>query len=101
MKDEKFIKKRNNNKKITLTKFLLVLCFGYFVVTFTIQQFKINEYRVKEDYYIEQISEVTDKTVEYKEITSQVKDIEYIENVARDSLGLVKPYEKIFVDVNK
>lgn len=102
MKRKSFVKIGNSRKrKVKLTSILLFVCFGYFVTTFTIQQFKINEYKVKEKYYNDQIAEVNKETKEYKEITKQVKDVEYIESVARENLGLVKPYEKIFIDVNK
>jgi len=32
---------------------------------------------------------------------AQTNTAEYIEQVAREKLGLVKPYEKIFMDINK
>ena len=37
----------------------------------------------------------------YNNQKGNTKSDEYIENVARESLGYVKPYEKIFIDANK
>ena len=37
----------------------------------------------------------------YKEQSKNTTSDEYIEQVARDSLGYVKPYEKVFIDTNK
>ena len=37
----------------------------------------------------------------YKSKKTNIETDEYIEEVAREDLGYVKPYEKIFVDANK
>ena len=37
----------------------------------------------------------------YNEQKTNIETDQYIEDVARDTLGYVKPYEKIFVDANK
>ena len=37
----------------------------------------------------------------YKEQKQNIESMEYIEQVARDTLGYIKPYEKIFVDTNR
>lgn len=78
------------------------ICFMvYFAVTFTNQQLQINEYNVKLESIQNQIEEAEAKTEEIKSAENKTDDAEYIENVAREELGLVKPYEKIFIDVNK
>ena len=42
------------------------------------------------------------KLVEYYDSQKSVINTdEYIEKVARDTLGYVKPYEKVFIDANK
>ena len=73
----------------------------YFAVTFTTQQLQINEYNVKLEDIQTQIEEAEQKTEEIKNKKSMTDDAKYIESVAREELGLVKPYEKIFIDVNK
>lgn len=95
--------KKSASKKrgFGLAKLVFMACLIYFAITFISQQFKINEYAVKEKYYSEQIDETKKKTEDYNSITDQAKSVEYIESIARDNLGLVKPYEKIFIDVNK
>ena len=37
----------------------------------------------------------------YNNQNDNINSDEYIESVARDKLGLVKPYEKVYVDANK
>lgn len=78
------------------------ICFMvYFAVTFTTQQLQINEYNVKLEDIQSQINEAKEKTAEIKNKKTKIDDTKYIEAVAREELGLVKPYEKIFIDVNK
>lgn len=78
------------------------ICFMvYFAVTITNQQLQINEYNVKLESIQTQIEEAETKTAEIRDSKTKTDDAEYIETVAREDLGLVKPYEKIFIDVNK
>lgn len=88
-------------KKLNIPRVLLFGVFIYFVSVFCIQQFKINEYNIQEEYYNNAISEINDDKAEYEALASQSNTTEYIEKVAREKLGLVKPYEKIFMDVNR
>ena len=48
-----------------------------------------------------QIETANEKVEEINELKEKVNTTEYIETVARNELGLIKPYEKIFIDVNK
>ncbi len=95
------ISNKKSKKKIKFTRVLLIGMFIYFVSVFCIQQFKINEYKVQEEYYNNSISELEQEKAEYEALVSESNTSEYIEKVAREKLGLVKPYEKIFIDVNK
>lgn len=95
------INNRKGKKKIKLSKILFIGVAIYFVSVFCVQQFRINEYKVKEEYYSNAITELNQEKAEYETLASQSNTAEYIEKVAREKLGLVKPYEKIFMDINK
>lgn len=88
-------------RKISLTSIVFVLVATYFVTTFIDQQISINRYNTQIEMYKADISNKEALTKYYDEQQGNVETDEYIEQVARESLGLVKPYEKIFVDVNK
>ena len=88
-------------KTVGLKKIFLISICVYFVSVFCVQQFKINEYKVQEQYYNNSIAEINNEKAEYETLASKSDSTEYIEKVARDKLGLVKPYEKIFIDVNR
>ena len=92
---------KKSKKKVNFTRILLIGVLIYFVCVFCIQQFRINEYKVQEKYYAESISEINQEIEEYEMLKESSNTSEYIEKIAREKLGLVKPYEKIFVDVNK
>lgn len=99
MKVEKQIKTKKI--KIDYLKIGIFLIAIYFVTTFVTQQFKINEYNVKKEYYQNEISIREKKINAIEETIDNVDKPEYIEKVAREELGLVKPYEKVFIDTNK
>jgi len=86
---------------VDYVRIILVVALVFFSVTFVKQQLQINQYNVQINSIKQDIEEAKDKTIELKAIENKVNDAEYIENIARTELGLVKPYEKIFIDVDK
>lgn len=95
---------KNTKSKSGKIKFIHIISLSfilYFAYTMFDQQLQINKYNSQIEMYQSDI-ESKNKLVEY--YSSQKTNIasdEYIEKVARDSLGYVKPYEKIFIDANK
>ena len=87
--------------KVDYLRVILVVALVFFSITFVKQQLAINEYNVQIKNLNEDIAEAKQQTEELKAIESKVSDTEYIEQIARDEFGLVKPYEKIFIDVDK
>lgn len=71
------------------------------MITFIKQQMAINEYNVKIKYVEQKIANHNEETKRLSEQEKLSKDSEYLETLAREKLGLVKPYEKIFIDINK
>lgn len=88
-------------KKISVLHVVSFLFIAYFIYTLADQQMQMNKYDSQIDMYTADI-ENKNKLIEYysKQI-SNVESDEYIENVARETLGYVKPYEKIFIDANR
>lgn len=105
----KFMRKKsdsNNAQSAKKRKFgiihIALLLFGvYFVYTLVQQQIQINKYNSQIEMYSADIKTKKELTEYYNSQKGNTKTDEYIENVARENLGYVKPYEKIFVDVNK
>lgn len=86
-------------KKLLYT-LALTLVFGYGIYTMIEQQSELDEInKEKEKYMVIQEEE----QMEYErllEIKENINSDEYIEEMAREKLGLVMPYETIFVDAS-
>ena len=96
--NKKQIKKKY---KVDYVRVILVVALIFFSITFVKQQFQINEYNVQINSVEKDIADSKEKTEQLKSVQYMVNDDEYVEQVARNELGLVKPYEKIFIDIDK
>lgn len=99
------VERKKEKKQINKKNRILVLCFIlfsiYFVYTFFEQQIQINKYDSQIEMYNAEIASKNELAKYYKEQSKNISTDEYIEQVARESLGYVKPYEKVFIDTNK
>lgn len=93
--------KKNKKKKIKMIHIFMLVFSFYFVYTLVDQQIQINKYNSQIEMYRADIKSKTELTDYYNNQKGSIQTDEYIENVARETLGYVKPYEKIFVDANK
>ncbi len=86
-------------KKLLSTLIMTAVCvyFAYVLIGQEIQLQKLND---EIDLYQAKLDEANMKTEELKATKSIINTDEYIENYAREKLGLVMPYETIFVDAN-
>ncbi|CDC78643.1 MAG: septum formation initiator family protein [Clostridia bacterium] len=100
-KRENINNKINKKKKIRPVMIVLFAFSIYFVYTFIEQQVQINKYDSEIEMYTADIENKRELVNYYNNQKGNTKSDEYIENVARESLGYVKPYEKIFIDANK
>ena len=94
-------KSSNKKKKISILHILMIAFVVYFVYTLYDQQLQINKYNSQIAMYTEDIENKNELIAYYNNQKDSIKTDEYIESVARETLGYVKPYEKIFVDTNK
>ena len=94
-------KKKKKKYRVDYVRVLLIICLVYFSITFVKQQFEINEYNVKIDGLNQEIANAETKTIELNEMKKNVDDPAFIEKIAREECGLVKPHERIFIDVSK
>lgn len=88
-------------KKSKVSKVLWAVVFLYVGYIFVQQQMRLHDLRVEE----KQVSaEIEQAQAEHQDLT-HIMDImgtnEYIEKVARQKLGFVKPDEQVFVDTSR
>lgn len=93
--------KSSNKRRINLFTVFSILFVSYFVYTVFDQQIQINKYNSQIDMFTNEIEAKELETQYYKSQKENINSVEYIEDVARENLGYVKPYEKIFIDTNK
>ena len=91
----------SNKRRINLFTVFSILFVSYFVYTVFDQQIQINKYNSQIDMFTNEIEAKELETQYYKRQKEHINSAEYIEDLAREHLGYVKPYEKIFIDTNK
>ncbi|MEG2310586.1 MAG: septum formation initiator family protein [Clostridia bacterium] len=94
-------KEKKVKKKISVMKIVGILFMTYFLLTIADQQTQINKYNSQITMYETNINNTNSLTSYYSKQKTNIKSDEYIENVAREKLGYIKPNEKIFVDANR
>lgn len=97
--NKKAFKKQKIN--INIIHVISVIFCIYFVYTMLDQQIKINNYNSQIEMYEKDIKTKNSLVDYYSKQNENIQSDEYIENVAREKLGYIKPYEKIFVDANR
>ena len=103
MKEKKVkkVKASKKGKKISVFKVLSFIFVIYFVYTIFEQQIQLNRYDSRIEMYQADINTKKKLIDYYNNQKDNIKTDEYIESVAREVLGYVKPYEKIFIDANR
>ena len=101
MNSRRVVRKVKKKTRVQLSHVVAIAFVVYFAYTFFDQQVKINRYNSQIEMYNQEL-EAKQNLVEYYNTQSEnITSDEYIESVARERLGLVKPYETIYVDANK
>ena len=95
---------KGEEMKSFLKKFLVTLSvtvvFAYGIYTIAEQQIELNKIAEEKEKYM---TLCEDEEMKYEKLLQTKENInsdEYIEEVAREKLGLVMPYEIIFVDAS-
>ena len=95
------MKKRKSKSKISLFNIICIGISMYFISILYTQQISINKYNSEFEMYQTQISQNNDILEGLNSEGLDISTDAYIEKIAREQLGFVKPYEKIFIDINK
>ncbi|MCI8486628.1 MAG: hypothetical protein HFJ20_06105 [Clostridia bacterium] len=81
-------------------KKVFILCISIYVIyTLISQQKTLNLYKKEEQTYAKQIQQEQKNKEELNQVKENVDSTEYIENVAREKLGMYLPNERIFYDI--
>lgn len=94
------IKSKKRKKRFRIRYFFVILLVVYIIYILIAQQVAINQARNKEIYIKEQIEKLNTENDQIKIELEKTQDEKYIEKLARARLGLIKPGEIMFIDVN-
>ena len=90
---------KNFLKKLLYT-LTLILVFGYGIYTVIEQQIELDEINKEKEKYMALYEEEEMEHEQLLETKENINSDAYIEEIAREKLGLVMPYETIFVDAS-
>ena len=91
----------NKRKTSKLGLFVIIGFFVYFAYVFIDQQKVLYAKEIEMDNIQAKIEEEMKLNEELKKQKEMLGSDEYVEKIAREKLGMVKPGERIFVDINK
>ena len=98
-------KKGASHHKPDIKKLVVIVVLGaivfYFAYTLISQQISLNKKNDEIKALEGQVQTAKDEAKRLEEELNNLQDPEYIEKIARDKLGFVKPNERVFVDSNK
>ena len=89
-----------NIKKMAIAAVVAVVAI-YFIYVLIWQQIAINSKNEEIERLNQQVISASEESEKLKQEVENLNDPEYLEKVARERLGLVRPNERVFVDSNK
>ena len=93
-------KQKLNVKRLAIVAAAAVFII-YFVYAMIAQQIVLSNKNKEIQSLEEQVSAANTETERLQKELDNLEDPEYLERVAREKLGLVRPNERVFVDANK
>ena len=82
-------------------KILLGILGIYVVSIFISQQETLNSYKAEVKSYDEKIAEAKEEQASLQDMKNNVDSNEYIEQIAREKLGMYLPNERVYIDAEK
>ena len=84
-----------------MKKILVLVFIIYFVYTVIAQQKTLNTYAQEKDKCNEDIEVAQEEQQELQEMKENINSDEYIEQIAREKLGMYYPNERVYIDIEK
>lgn len=85
-------------QKLKFKNLFIGIFIVYAVITIINQQFSISELKKTEQAAVSKIESVRKDNDRLMEMINNANSVEYIEKMAREQLGLVKPGERVYID---
>lgn len=88
-------------KKGILKRLLILIFIVYLIYTFISQQKTLNSYAKEKQMYTEEKEVAEEEQEKLNEMKENITSDEYIEQIAREKLGMYYPNERVYIDIEK
>jgi cell division protein FtsB len=88
-------------KKFKLNRIIIIGIIIYILYAFISRQQVLKNYRKEEQHYLELIAKEEQRNAELQEIKDNINSTEFIEETARNKLGMYLPNERVYIDISK
>ena len=92
---------KNNKVNGVLKNFLVLMFVIYIIYTIIAQQKTLNSYAKEKEKCYDNIETAQEEQNNLKEMKENMNSDEYIEQVAREKLGMYYPNERVYIDIEK
>lgn len=88
-------------KKLKLNRIIIIGIVIYVLYVLISRQQILNSYKKEEQNYIDLIAQEKQRNEELLEEKENINSTEFIEEIARDKLGMYLPNERVYIDISK
>lgn len=88
-------------RKFKFNRIIIIGIVIYLLYLFISKQQVLSSYKKEEQTYAKLIVEEQQRNVELQKEKENVNSTEFIENTARDKLGMYLPNERVYIDISK
>ena len=88
-------------KKFKFSRVIIICLLIYVIYTLITRQQILNSYKKEEKNYLDLIAQEKQKNVELLEEKNNINSTEFIEQTAREKLGMYLPNERVYIDISK
>lgn len=88
-------------KKFKFNRIIIIGIIIYVLYTLISRQQVLSTYRKEEQHYLDLIAQEQQRNSELLETKQNIDSTEFIEEIARDKLGMYLPNERVYIDISK
>lgn len=88
-------------KKFKLNRIIVIGIIIYVLYAVISRQQVLSAYKKEEQYYLDLIAKEQQRNQELLETKENINSTEFIEEIARDKLGMYLPNERVYIDISK
>ena len=88
-------------KKFKFNRIIIIGIVVYILYAFISRQQILSNYKKEEQHYLDLIAHEEQRNAELLEVKDNINSTEFIEETARNKLGMYLPNERVYIDISK